>query len=1026
MRQDYTQLQEGVVGEGYGSSYIDSYHRTGSSRDKQELIDTVENIIKSGFKPGSGAMYGVGLYSTGDWLSQFGAKGNGSMGSYGNAIIKYRTPSKGILIFDYRVAKKMYGGSYSLVDQCVKYGLFTVSNMPKMIEVLSDDLEQTFKYPKLSADRAYYIWEALWNSHGKYQDIIKKMATSKPGTPQMPYDLQQDYYSCKGNDVVKDLYHHKKVIGIAFSGNHDGNVLFIKKDALPQVKPLQYCIMDWQRPTDPRAFVVPWSLVGDNVSATGLQGAIKDFLAAAGVPRGQNSFDEVYIQDLFNIKETAAVNFVKKDFPWTMSAMNQFKGLDVAFGQNKQDYIFGGNWLKGTCNVHYFGTPDEVINELKTIGRATAVSTGDMPIFRSGTFEGDTFAGVMVGGLFKRGLFNGVYRGGLIDFDGKVTWGPKAKRILEKSLTCSVKYNGQIYKIGDESPDVFLANLKSGIQASQQGGIAGVDDAATLADAIKHKLPFKVVNFIIQDNWRGAKSVHLGFADFKAAYPWLFNAGSKITWKDDPVIEVDNTKIMVIKGELRTGTVFFDVWDKITSVIGGNVCNKNNVFNGIFKGGNYREGNFEGVYENGILYLDNFVWGKNAKWEFKGKPVFMLKNQQFAIDGRVLLIPGSDNKTPKYNDILSLINGIKSGDYMKDFLALTSAEMKYKRGLGPKPVLLNPSVRKNKRQVGITQDDIDADTDDWDDDDGSLQDSFTRDTPAILFREIGIPSIDNLLREDLSASKPLKEWTGGSEGNFQQVNDDLMDAAGYLGDSNDPVQRDLGKIVSAVGDIFDYQVNCAPKAEPDIIKEKEFYIRDLSDPEQDMLYQEFANSYTKATGAAFTRDAFEWRADNWTFIGDPPDDKNPNAPIGGIAVRKQISNDMYKLVASFGNLRSIMRGFDELKSKHGSSCIWGFVTDNIKKVLLKHDKDFRGLPGLVVKAMEPMIKKLSNGEVKSVNLDGSISVDTPAGVMKKYFVANRIYLNWLVASVEDPKYASRIPIPQAVLAPLISLVKAMI
>jgi hypothetical protein len=609
------------------------------------------------------------------------------------------------------------------------------------------------------------------------------------------------------------------------------------------------------------------------------------------------------------------------------------------------------------------------MNELKVIGRSTAVQVDDMPIFRSGTFEGDIFAGVMIGGLFKRGIFNGTYRGGLIDFDGKVSWGPKATRVLEKSLTCSVKYNGKIYKIGDESPDVFLANLKSGIIASQQGGVAGVDDATTLSDAIRNKLPFKVVNFIIQDNWRGSKSIPLGFADFKAAYPWLFNVGNKITWKDDPVIEVDNTKISVIKGELRTGTVYFDEWDKITAVIGGNVFNKNNVFNGTFKGGNFREGTFDGTYENGILYLDNFTWGKNAKWEFKGKPIFVLNNRQFAIDGQVLLIPGPDKKTPKYNDIATLIAGIKSGEYMKDYLALTSAEMKYKRGLGPKPVLLSPSLRKNKRQVGITQDDIDADTDDWDDDDGSLQDSFTKDTPAVLFREGGgIPSIDNLLREDLSASRIL----------------------------------------------------------PEDLDEKEFGIRNLSDEEQNMLYQEFQNSYTKATGAAFTRDAFEWRAENWTFIGDPPDDNNPGGPVGGIAVRKQMSNDMYKLVASFGNFRSILRGFDELKQKHGSSSIWGFVTDDIKKLILKHDKEFRGIPGPVVKAMEGMIKKMSNGEVQSVGLDGSIMMDTPAGVMKKYFIANRVYLNWLIASVEDPSNAGRLPVPQIVMQPLISLVKALI
>jgi hypothetical protein len=971
MRKDYSVLQEGVVGEGYGSSYIDSYHRTGTRaenpRDKQSLIDYVENMIKSGFTPGSGAMYGVGLYSTGDWLSQFGGKGNDSMDFYGNAIIKYRTPARGILIFDYRIAKKMYGGSYTLIDQCVKYGIFTASNMPRMIDILSDDLEQTFKFPKVSADRAYWIWENLWDSHKNYQDVIKKMAQSKSGVPDMPANLQQDYFSCAGKDIVKDLYHHPKITGIAFSGNHDGNVLFIKKEALSQVKPLQYCIMDWQKSSDPRAFIHPWTLVGGNVSATGLQGAIKDFLAAAGIPKGKNTFDEVYIQDLSAIKETAAITFVKKDFPWTISMLNHFRGLDVAFGQNKQDYIFGGEWIRGTCNAHYFGTPNMVMNELKAIGRASMVQTDDMPLFRSGTFDGDIFAGIMIGGVFARGIFNGVYRGGLIDFDGKVSWGQKASRILEASLTCSIRYNGKIYKIGNESPDVFLANLKSGIAISQQGGVAGVDNAASLSDAIRNKLPFKVVNFIIQDNWRGAKNIQLGFADFKAAYPWLFNPSNKITWKADPVIEVDQTKIAVITGDLRTGSVYFDVWEKHTSVIGGNVYNKNNIFNGIFLGGNYREGTFDGVFKKGILYLDNFTWGKNAKWEFAGRPVFVYNNRQFDIDGDVLLIPGDDKKTPKYNDIPTLINSIKSGEYAKDFRDLKIAMMKYKRGMGPPPELLSFVTRKNKRQVGITQDDINTDTDDWDDDDGSQRESSKKKNPAVLFSEDSV-SIGNLLREDLSA----------------------------------------------------------PYLQPESLNEHEFYIYNLTDQEQDMLYQEFKNSYTKSTGAAFTKDAFTRRADSWTFFGNPPDENNPAVAVGGIAVRKQMSNDMCKLVASFGSFRAILKGFDELKQKYGSQAIWGIVDQTIKKLVVKHDKNFIELPGLVVKAMEGGIKKISNGEVKSVDFDGSMKVDTPAGIMTKYFICNKAYVRWLIDSVTDPKYGNRLPVPQAMLQPLLSLITGLL
>lgn len=182
----------------------------------------------------------------------------------------------------------------------------------------------------------------------------------------------------------------------------------------------------------------------------------------------------------------------------------------------------------------------------------------------------------------------------------------------------------------------------------------------------------------------------------------------------------------------------------------------------------------------------------------------------------------------------------------------------------------------------------------------------------------------------------------------------------------------------------------------------------------------------KATGAAFTRDAFEWRADAWTFFGDPPDGKNPNAPVGGIAVRRQRSNNMYKIVASFGNFRSIFRGFDEFKSKHGNTPAWAILTPNLAKMVTKHDKSFKLLPGIVVKAMEGAIKKFSNGEVKSIGLNGVMKVDTPAGVMDKVFIANTAYILWLLDSVENPANASRLPVPQAVLAPLLSLVKALI
>jgi hypothetical protein len=208
--------------------------------------------------------------------------------------------------------------------------------------------------------------------------------------------------------------------------------------------------------------------------------------------------------------------------------------------------------------------------------------------------------------------------------------------------------------------------------------------------------------------------------------------------------------------------------------------------------------------------------------------------------------------------------------------------------------------------------------------------------------------------------------------------------------------------------------------------EKSYTYDSLSDDEQKRLYDVFRDSYQKATGAAFDSDDFNWRAANWLFFGNAPDENNPSAPVGGIAVRKQQSNRMIKLVASFGDFRSVLKGFDEFKSKHGNDPVWGIVTLEIQKLILKHDKSFVALPGLVVKALESALKKISGGEVKSVGLNGVMKVDTPAGTMDKVFLANKTYVEWLLDSINDPSSASRLPVPQAVLAPLIGIIQKLL
>jgi hypothetical protein len=55
-----------------------------------------------------------------------------------------------------------------------------------------------------------------------------------------------------------------------------------------------------------------------------------------------------------------------------------------------------------------------------------------------------------------------------------------------------------------------------------------------------------------------------------------------------------------------------------------------------------------------------------------------------------------------------------------------------------------------------------------------------------------------------------------------------------------------------------------------------------------------------------------------------------------------------------------------------------------------------------------------------------MQVNTPAGMMKKYFVANKDYIRWLLDSISDPSSASRLPVPQTVLAPLVGIIQKLL
>lgn len=196
--------------------------------------------------------------------------------------------------------------------------------------------------------------------------------------------------------------------------------------------------------------------------------------------------------------------------------------------------------------------------------------------------------------------------------------------------------------------------------------------------------------------------------------------------------------------------------------------------------------------------------------------------------------------------------------------------------------------------------------------------------------------------------------------------------------------------------------------------DESFQYSGLDSQEQDDLYQAFSTSYLQATGGTFTRSEFDWRAENWTFFGDV---------TGGIAGREQRSG-MLKLVAAWGGGRKILPAYKELQKDYGNKPVWGVMTKDLAQALeLISRKEFKIPPALFIKIVLPHIaKKLGSGISTKATKDGGIEVDTPSGKMIKYFVANKLYYQWVLDNVDT----GNLPIPKIVAKGLIAIVRKLV
>jgi hypothetical protein len=534
--------------------------------------------------------------------------------------------------------------------------------------------------------------------------------------------------------------------------------------------------------------------------------------------------------------------------------------------------------------------------------------------------------------------------------------------------------------------EAYIKMVKAG--GLEQSSVVATD--ASLMSAILRTSAYPIETISIDNAWRGNKDITAGLTVFQKTYSWLFNKGRRLRTLNLK-LRVTNDKLILDSGELLQGIYFFDEYVKDVILKGGEI-RQYNTFKGTVQGGRYSEGSFEGRFESGVFDLDRAIWNSDDKYipTLDASLLILYKGRDYFIDDKTFFFPDSSGKKPLFPTFGDLHKGIKSGQYS---FALSSYDRQLslaKKGKAPPPVLLSKAgmalVAKGMKDADLDSGEWDAGMNDDDLSSNKIQDSLSIDDAVRLFES------DDLFEDLTKAYNHQSIFELGESLNYSFTDKDILDIY---------VKR---------------------------FEETEFKINNLSNDEQDALYEIFRDTYTRATGAAFDKDDFDWRAANWTFFGIPPDENNPgmNASVGGIAVRRQMSNDMFKLVASFGAIRGVLKGFDEFIQKYGKSSIWGIMTPNLAKMLTKHNKDFISPPVIVIKAMEGAIKKLSNGEVKSVSLDGNISVDTPAGIMVKKFICNKVYANWLISSVEDPANASRLPVPQAVMTPLIGLVKKLL
>jgi hypothetical protein len=153
---------------------------------------------------------------------------------------------------------------------------------------------------------------------------------------------------------------------------------------------------------------------------------------------------------------------------------------------------------------------------------------------------------------------------------------------------------------------------------------------------------------------------------------------------------------------------------------------------------------------------------------------------------------------------------------------------------------------------------------------------------------------------------------------------------------------------------------------------------------QDAVYEKFKDTYEKSTGAAWSKEKFLSKANDWRFYGDES---------GYISVREQRSG-MLKLTGMAGSMKGIYKGMQDLLAE--KSPIWGMVTKNIASMAVKIG--FRQADASFVQ--EGIFKIPSyvfgGAKIKGVQPDGGVIFEySDVGTSVKYLIGNDSYFTIL-------------------------------